>query len=78
MNIELKIPTDIKLDNITLQKMVFINNALESGWTIKKIGEKYIFSKYHENKREVYLDSYLENFLNANINVKDINYSEKK
>ena len=49
MNIELTIPTDIKLDNITLQKMVFINNALESGWTIKKIQEKYIFSKNHEN-----------------------------
>jgi hypothetical protein len=76
MNIELKIPTDIKLDNPTLLKIVFVNNALESGWTIKKIGEKYIFSKNHENKREVYLDSYLENFLNANINVKDINFNK--
>jgi len=76
MNIKLKIPTDIKLDNHTLQKIVFVNNALESGWTIKKIGEKYIFSKNHENKREVYLDSYLENFLNANINVKDINFNK--
>jgi len=73
MNIELKIPTDIKLDNIALQKIIFINNALESGWTIKKVEEKYIFSKNHENKREVYLDSYLENFLKANMNVKTIN-----
>jgi len=73
MNVELKIPTDIKLDNVTLQKVVFINNALESGWTIKKVEEKYIFSKNHENKREVYLDSYLENFLKANMNVKNIN-----
>jgi len=73
MNVELKIPTDIKLDNVTLQKVVFINNALESGWTIKKVEEKYIFSKNHENKREVYLDSYLENFLKANMNAKNIN-----
>ena len=73
MNVELKIPTDIKLDNVTLQKVVFINNALESGWTIKKVEEKYIFSKNHENKREVYLDSYLENFLKANMNVKNTN-----
>jgi hypothetical protein len=73
MNIEIKLPDKIKLDNFTVQKMIFINNALESGWSIKKVEEKYIFSKRHENKREVYLDSYLENFLNANMNIQ--NYS---
>jgi hypothetical protein len=73
MNIEIKLPDKIKLDNFTIQKMIFINNALESGWSIKKVEEKYIFSKRHENKREVYLDSYLENFLNANMNIQ--NYS---
>jgi hypothetical protein len=75
MNIELKIPNEIKVDNYILQKMIFINNALESGWTIKKVDEKYIFSKRHENKREVYLDSYLETFLKTNINVQ--NYFNK-
>lgn len=75
MNIELKIPNEMKVDNYTLQKMIFINNALESGWTIKKVDEKYIFSKRHENKREVYLDSYLETFLNTNINMQ--NYFNK-
>tara|TARA_B000000557_G_C20378078_1_gene276842 strand:- start:261 stop:488 length:228 start_codon:yes stop_codon:yes gene_type:complete len=73
MNIEIKLPDKIKLDNFTVQKMIFINNALESGWSIKKVEEKYIFSKRHENKREVYLDSYLENFLNANMKIQ--NYS---
>ncbi|ALH23098.1 hypothetical protein ceV_192 [Chrysochromulina ericina virus CeV-01B] len=72
MNIELKIPNEVKLDNNTLQKMIFINNALESGWSIKKVDEKYIFSKRHENKREVYLDSYLETFLKTNINVQNL------
>jgi len=69
MNIEIKLPNEIKLDNLIVQKMIFINNALDSGWSIKKVEEKYIFSKRHENKREVYLDSYLENFLNANMNI---------
>jgi hypothetical protein len=73
MNIEIKLPDKIKLDNFTVQKMIFINNALESGWSIKKVEEKYIFSKRHENKREVYLDSYLENFLNTNMKIQ--NYS---
>ena len=71
MNIEIKLPDKIKLDNFTIQKMIFINNALESGWSIKKVEEKYIFSKRHENKREVYLNSYLENFLNANMNIQN-------
>ena len=26
---------------------------------LKKVNEKYIFSKNHEQKKEVYLDSYL-------------------
>ena len=47
MNIELKIPNEVKLDNNTLQKMIFINNALESGWSIKKVDEKYIFSRWY-------------------------------
>jgi hypothetical protein len=75
MNIELKIPNEIELDNYTLQKMIFINNALEYGWSIKKVDEKYIFSKRHENKREVYLDSYLETFLKTNISLQ--NYFNK-
>ena len=71
MNIEIKLPNEIILDNYTVQKMIFINNALESGWSIKKVAEKYIFSKRHENKREVYLDSYLETFLNNNMKIQN-------
>ena len=33
----------------------------------KKIDDKYIFSKKHEGKREVYLDSYLNKFIQSNI-----------
>ena len=69
MNIHVKIPEKLEIDNFILQKMAFIYNALESGWDIKKINEKYIFSKNHEQKKEVYLDSYLQQFLESNIRV---------
>ena len=51
-----------KIDNIELQKMIFIFNALENGWTIKKNNEKYIFQKKHNNKKEIFLDNYLKKF----------------
>jgi len=62
MNINIMIPEKIEIDNIILQKMAFIYNALENGWDIKKNDNKYIFSKNHEGKKEVYLDSYLQQF----------------
>tara|TARA_B100001059_G_C17704453_1_gene511945 strand:- start:200 stop:427 length:228 start_codon:yes stop_codon:yes gene_type:complete len=71
MNLELKIPEKINIDNFELQKIIFIYNALEEGWQIKKNEDKYIFSKRHENKKEIYLDSYLETFLTSNIEIKN-------
>ena len=72
MDIHIKIPEKIEIDNFILQKMIFIYNALENGWDIKKGNEKYIFSKNHEQKREVYLDSYLRKFLETNISINNI------
>ncbi len=46
---------------------MFINNAIESGWTIKKKNDAYIFTKKHEGKKEIYSDNYLKKFLNENI-----------
>ena len=62
-------------DDITpakLQKMIFIYNAVQCGWEIKKINEKYIFTKKHEGKREIYLDNYLTEFVKTNMDVKNI------
>ncbi len=73
MDIHVKIPNKLDIDNHTLQKMFFIYNALEQGWDIKKTEDKYIFSKKHEQKKEVYLDGFLRRFLETNINLKDIN-----
>ena len=72
MNIHVKIPEKIVIDNFILQKMVFLSNALDNGWDIKKINEKYIFSKNHEQKKEVYLESYLRDFLETNISINKI------
>lgn len=73
MKLELKIPDKINIDNFEMQKMIFIYNALEEGWQIKKNENKYIFSKRHENSQEIYLDSYLQHFLTSNIEVKNNN-----
>ena len=59
-------PSGIKLEKNQFQKMVFIMNALEKGWTIKKQHDKYIFTKKHENKREIFEENYLERFILTN------------
>ena len=56
-----------KIDFITLQKMVFIYNALDKGWTVKKNNNSYIFKKNHEGKKEVFLDDYLKHFGISNL-----------
>jgi hypothetical protein len=63
---------DIQIDFIKFHKMVFLFNALESGWTIKKKDNAYIFSKNHEGKKEVYLDSYLKRFMQQNLNLENL------
>jgi hypothetical protein len=59
----------VSLDSIISQKMSFIYNALEDGWEVKKKGDNYVFKKRHHNNREVFLDSYLEQFLRKNLDV---------
>lgn len=56
-------PNEIKLEKSHFQKMVFIMNALEKGWSIKKQQDRYIFTKKHENKREIFEENYLEQFI---------------
>ena len=73
MNINVEVTTDkMQIDNLILQKMAFIYNALECGWDIKKNQEKYIFSKNYEGKKEVYLDSYLRQFIETNLSINNI------
>ena len=55
------------VDKIEIQKMIFIMNALDDGWSVKKSQDKYIFSKKHENKVEVFQDEYLATFILQNM-----------
>jgi hypothetical protein len=59
--------TDLNIEFIELQQMLFIHNAIDSGWAVKKRDNQYIFTKKHENKKEVYLDTYLQQFIEANL-----------
>jgi hypothetical protein len=67
MNLQVELPADLNIDLVQLQKMNFIYNALTDGWTIKKQDNQFIFSKKHEGKKEIYLDTYLQSFIEANM-----------
>ena len=62
--------SDLTVDFIELQKLYFINNAIDAGWAVKKRDDKYIFSKKHENKKEIYLETYLQKFIEMNLAAK--------
>lgn len=69
MDLQINI-TNETIDSITMKKMAFFYNALSDGWTIKKIeGEKYIFTKNHEGKKQVFMDSYLTEFIKKNMDI---------
>jgi hypothetical protein len=53
--------------NDTLQKCLFIMNALDNGWKVKKRKGSYIFSKKHEGRKEIFKEGYLESFLVENM-----------
>ena len=73
MDVDINIDTNnIKIDCILLQKMILICNALDKGWTVKKKKNSYIFTKNHEGKKEVFLDTYLKRFMMDNLDINNI------
>ena len=72
MDIHINTDEKIQIDYLTLQKMAFLFNALDDGWQIKKNKEKYIFTKRHENKKEIFSDSYLTRFIEKNFNINSL------
>jgi len=60
-----------KIDPMKFQKMLFIYNAIEDGWSLKKKNGCYIFSKKTNNKKEVIKDEYLANFMKTNLELRD-------
>jgi|UniRef100_A0A6C0JK90 hypothetical protein len=57
---------NIKLEKSHFRKLLFIANALDRGWSVKKSKDSYIFTKKHENRREIFQENYLEDFLISN------------
>ena len=66
MEKELQLPANVKITKKQIMKMFFIFNSLENGWTVKKKGDNYKFTKKHEGKKEIFLDNYLSSFLEEN------------
>jgi hypothetical protein len=76
--VQLEIPSDFS-DNVQMpknqfKKMLFIMNALDKGWSVKKSVDSYIFTKKHENRREVFQENYLEEFLISNFSNNSIEF----
>jgi hypothetical protein len=66
-----KVYTEKKL----FSKMVFIMNALEQGWKVKKIrnkDNKYIFYKKNDDTKDVKSESFLELFVNDNMSAENL------
>jgi hypothetical protein len=50
-----------------INKLSFIYNALEKGWSVKKKGKYYIFSRKHNNELKYFKPSYIYDFVQSNI-----------
>jgi hypothetical protein len=77
ININLDFVTDlennnIKVDIITFQKMLFLYNSIERGWSVKKMNNSYILTKNHEGKKEIFEESYLQKFMKTTLDVNKI------
>ena len=67
LNLESLEKEQFKINAIQFQKMIFLYNALEDGWSIKKLQDSYIFSKKMEGKKEILQEDYLLRFMKSNI-----------
>jgi predicted transposase YbfD/YdcC len=63
---------NVKVDAIKFQKMLLVFSSIEQGWCVKKRDGAYVFSKPHENKKEVLEDSYLLKFMKTNLDLNKI------
>ena len=63
---------NVEIDKITFQKMAFIYNALDEGWCVKKKENNYVFTKNHNNDKEVFIESYLTRFMKGNLDINKV------
>lgn len=62
---------DYKISLREIQRMIFVSNALNDGWTVRRMGhEKYEFIKDRESyQRDISNHSTLEDFLQQNMSI---------
>ena len=49
--------------------MIFIYNAIDDGWNVKKVADTYVLSKKHLGKKELLRDDYLSTFMDQYLDV---------
>ena len=67
---------DSKINIVNIQKMVFIYNALLSGWNVKYLGNdkfEFLKSKSKIKRYELNLKDYLKKFIDFNLNIENLN-----
>ena len=59
----------IQMERKEFQKIMFIYRAIEDGWKVSKNSEteSYVFTKKHENRKEIFQMDYLEKFIKGNL-----------
>jgi len=67
-DINIHLEKETIIDKILFQKMHFIYNAINDGWSAKKQNDSYIFTKNHEGRREIFSEDYLLAFMKDNFN----------
>lgn len=73
MNIEVQLDNEaLEIDKTKFKKMVFLYNALDNGWSIKKRNDSYVFTKSHEGKKEIFDEKYLATFMKDNFNINSL------
>jgi hypothetical protein len=67
--IKINLPLNLEIDDLKMKKMAFLYNAVETGWTVKKKESSYVFTKRHEDKKEIFSDTYLRQFIAENMDI---------
>ena len=57
------------LTNKELNKIIFIFNAIEDGWKVKKYNNSYIFSKHKCKEKQVFTENFLNIFISKYFNI---------
>ena len=59
---------DPPVNKVENKKMVFIYNAVNDGWKVKKSKNMYIFSRKHRGRKEYFRRTYLDTFVTSYAN----------